>query len=241
MDQALFARQQRMKALGIYTAPVDGDPGPATERAYDALVAFMEKAKGIKPPLYPRLTSQHAYLRDLSPLPLITVAALDMLGTVEVPGRDNSPVIMGWADYLNLPRAVYSGDAIAWCGLFMAYCAAKAGKDLDPVGGAQGALWALNWAKFGVAVDKAHPMLGDVMVWKRAGGGHVNQYVGESVEDGVRYFHGVGGNQSDAVNISKRRADVGLVAVRRPAYRNQPATVRAYVAGSGAPISQREA
>jgi hypothetical protein len=58
----------------------------------------------------------------------------------------------------------------------------------------------------------------------------------------VLFYHGIGGNQSDQVNIMAKRADVGLVAVRRPIYNVQPAGVRAYnVAKGGTPISAKEA
>jgi uncharacterized protein (TIGR02594 family) len=236
MDQALYATQAQLAELGFYHAPIDGVYGPATERAIDALIAAFSKLTGVEPKRWPRLDPAHAYLRDIKQLPLITACALDLLGTIEVAGAGSSKVILGWRDELNISPAAYPNDGVPWCGLAMGICAKRASKDLSGVGNV---LWALNWTKFGLQADR--PMLGDIMVWKRAGGGHVNQYVGEETVNGVLFYHGIGGNQSDQVNIMAKRADKGLVAVRRPVYNTQPAGVRAYnVAKGGTPISTKE-
>lgn len=235
MDAQLYATQERLSDLGFYHAPIDGVYGPATERALDAITNAYMALKGIKPPKWPRLDQAHAYLRTVDGLPLVTAAYLDMLGTIEVAGTGSSSVILGWRDELNIPLSAYPNDGVPWCGLAAGVAAKRAGKDIGPVGNV---LWALNWAKFGVAVDR--PMLGDFMVWKRNGGGHVNNYVGEEIVNGVLFYHGIGGNQHDQVNIMAKRADVGLYAVRRPAYRTQPASVHAYNAAAGTPISTKE-
>jgi uncharacterized protein (TIGR02594 family) len=237
MDPALLVEQQRLAVLGLYHGDLDGIYGPATERAFDALLAFYEAEHGVTPPKWPKLDAAHAYLRDVAQLPLITACYLDLLGTIEVQGTGSSKLILSWRDELNLPPSAYPNDGVPWCGLAAGIAAKRAGKDLSEVGNV---LWALNWAHFGVAADR--PMLGDYMVWKRNGGGHINNYVGEEVVNGVLFYHGIGGNQSDQVNIMAKRADVGLVAVRRPIYTVQPAGVRAYnVANGGTPISVKEA
>jgi uncharacterized protein (TIGR02594 family) len=159
------------------------------------------------------------------------VEALKLYGTLEMPGNADNPVIMGWANEVGLGR-VYSHDAVPWCGLFMAVVAQRAGKTLprDP-------LWALNWAKFGVAQPKGGAMLGDVLTFVRDGGGHVALYVGE---DGGA-FHVLGGNQRDQVcftRIDKTR----LHSVSRPVYASaQPPNVRkVYLRADGA-LSANEA
>jgi uncharacterized protein (TIGR02594 family) len=237
MDQVLYALQVRLAAIGFYHGPLDGLYGPATERAIDGVTAAYELAHGKVPPHWPRLDAAHAYLRDIKGLPLMTSAGLDLLGTIEVAGTGSSKLILGWRDELNISPAAYPNDGVPWCGLATGICAKRAGKDITAVGNV---LWAQNWAKFGVAVPR--PMLGDVMVWKREGGGHVNQYVGEEIVNGVLFYHGLGGNQHDQVNIMAKRSDVGLIAVRRPIYQTQPSGVRAYnVAKGGTPISTKEA
>ena len=63
--------------------------------------------------------------------------------------------------------------------------------------------------------------LGDVLVFARPkGGGHVGLYVGED----ETAFHVLGGNQSDAVSIT-RIAKTRCIAIRRPIYREQPASM----------------
>jgi uncharacterized protein (TIGR02594 family) len=236
MDQALLADQQRLSALGLYHGALDGLYGPATENTIEALLAFYEQEHGTAAVKWPKLDAAHAYLRTIDQLPMVTACYLDILGTIEVQGTGSSKLILSWRDELNISPAAYPNDGVPWCGLAAAIAAKRAGKDISEVGNV---LWAANWAHFGVAVDR--PMLGDYMVWHRTGGGHVNNYVGEETVNGVLFYHGIGGNQSDQVNIMAKRADVGLVAVRRPIYQTQPAGVRAYnVAAGGTPISTKE-
>lgn len=153
--------------------------------------------------------------------------ALALYGTLEAPGNADNPIILGWAEELGLGR-IYSDDAIPWCGLFMGIVAARAGKVLP-----SHPLWALDWKTFGHAVDV--PMLGDVMVKSRDGGGHVTLYIGED----AAAYHGLGGNQSDAVDIRRFSKDLAWT-FRRPNYRAQPANVRrVFLAPEGA-LSTKE-
>lgn len=149
--------------------------------------------------------------------------ALKIYGTKEVVGDGDNPVILEWAKETGLQRD-YKHDATAWCGLAMAVVAKRAGKELPP-----GPLWALNWAQFGHKVTDG-AKLGDMLVFKRAGGGHVAIYVGEDTD----CYHCLGGNQADMVNIV-RKPKSRAYAIRRANYVNQPANVRKVVlSGSGA-------
>jgi uncharacterized protein (TIGR02594 family) len=161
--------------------------------------------------------------------PKMIVQALSLYGTIEGPGNKNNPLILSWAKELGVDD-YYTEDEIPWCGLFMGVVAKRAGKQLP-----HELLRALSWAQFGTASDK--PMLGDVLVFKREGGGHVTLYVGE--DDTA--FHCLGGNQSDSVCIT-RIAKARLFACRRPVYASgQPANVRSiYLTASGI-ISTNEA
>lgn len=154
--------------------------------------------------------------------------ALKVFGTKEAAGAANSQVIMDWAAETGL-KAVYTADAIPWCGLLAAVICKRAGKALpkDP-------LWALNWAKFGE--DVGQPGLGDILTFTREGGGHVGFYVGEDQEA----FHVLGGNQSDAVTIT-RIAKTRLYRARRPVYRATPAAVKPYRLASTGAVSTNEA
>jgi uncharacterized protein (TIGR02594 family) len=158
------------------------------------------------------------------------VEALKLYGTLEAPGTADNPTIVAWAREIGGEVSdIYKADSIPWCGLFMTVVARRAGKvpPLHP-------LWALSWSAFGTRTDA--PMLGDVLVFARNGGGHVGLCVGEDEEA----WHTLGGNQSDAVNI-KRIAKGRLYAARRPAYRVQPANVRRIPLAATGALSANEA
>ncbi|WP_409281089.1 NlpC/P60 family protein [Pseudomonas defluvii] len=116
--------------------------------------------------------------------------AQQLLGTKEVLGSRNNPVILDWADNLDVH---YVGDEVPWCGLFVAHCIAATMVDEILPGNPLGAR---QWEKFG---DPIEPRLGAVMVfWRQStssGFGHVGFYTGED----ETAFRILGGNQSDKV------------------------------------------
>lgn len=174
-----------------------------------------------------KLPKKYEWLqREQAPRHLLK--AVELYGTTEIVGRQSNPVIMAWAQELNLRQ--YTNDDIPWCGLYMAIVMKRADREVvkDP-------LWARNWANFGVA--SSTPMLGDVLVFSRESGGHVGIYVGETRQS----YHVLGGNQGNAVSIvliAKNR----LIACRRPAYKQQPLNVRKITLDStGTIVSTNEA
>jgi uncharacterized protein (TIGR02594 family) len=172
------------------------------------------------------LPTQYQWLLN-EPGPKMITEALKLYGTKEMPGDADNPEILAWAKETGLDR-VYSADEIPWCGLLMAVVAQRAGKTVP-----QNPLWAQNWAKFGEKTF--HPGLGDVLVFKRPSGGHVSLYVGEDDQ----CFHCLGGNQSDAVTIT--RIDKSrCFAVRRPIYHNEPTNIRKIVLSATGAISKNE-
>mgnify|MGYP001335347092 CR=1 FL=1 len=158
------------------------------------------------------------------------VAAVSLMGTKEVPGQKNNPVIMGWAKELGMEK-IYTNDDTAWCGLFVAYIVFKAGR--EPLR-SYAALRASNWANWGVNAMEA--MLGDILVFVRPGGGHVGLYVGED----ATAYHVLGGNQSNTVNVV-RIAKARCTAIRRPAYNNPPENIRTIVLAATGTLSLNEA
>lgn len=178
------------------------------------------------------LPRQYAWLSQ-EPGPRILLEALKTYGTAEKAGAGSNPSILTWAKATGQDK-IYTNDATAWCGLWMAYVSLQAGWDvpLNP-------LAARNWLSFGVPQSTA--MLGDVLVFWRGSKsgyqGHVGMYVGEDVQA----FHVLGGNQSDRVMI-KRIAKDRLLGARRCRWRiNEPANVRRVgLAASGA-LSTNEA
>jgi uncharacterized protein (TIGR02594 family) len=148
--------------------------------------------------------------------------AVALYGIVEDVGDANDPQIMAWAKENAKTVKGYNADSIPWCGLFAATVVNRAGfGDQIP----ENPLWALNWLKFGRAID--NPALGDVLVFRRLGGGHVGFYVGESAD---KYFV-LGGNQGDKVSIitlpkAFKKEGVGFRGARRPIWKvAQPRSV----------------
>lgn len=176
------------------------------------------------------LPAAYRWLTTLGLLPRVISEALKEYGTIEVPGPGNNPKIVGWGDEIGgAVDKAYTADSIPWCGLFAAIVCKRAGKAIPDA-----PLWALNWAKFGVKADR--PSLGDVLVFKRNGGGHVGFYVGE--DPGA--FHVLGGNQSDAVTITRIAKD-RLYAVRRPVMKVPPASMKPYQLAAAGKLSVNEA
>ena len=171
------------------------------------------------------------YLKKVTS-PQILVKALKLVGTKEIVGVKNSETIMGWAKELGLQK-IYTNDEIAWCGLFMAIVCKKAG--LEMPFSAKDSLWALNWNKFGTKQTTA--MLGDILTFKRNGGGHVGIYVGED----ATCYHVLGGNQSNMVNITRIEKSRCAGIRRTPWKIAQPDSVKAIVVNSNGFISKNEA
>lgn len=161
--------------------------------------------------------------------PKMLVEALKLHGVLEVPGSGNNSTIMGWASELGI-RSIYTADSIPWCGLFAAIVAKRADKEVvkDP-------LWALNWGTFGTHTKT--PGLGDILTFKRDGGGHVGLYVGED----ETAYHVLGGNQSNSVCIT-RIAKSRLYQARTPEWKvAKPANVRRIWRTSTGKLSSNEA
>ncbi len=174
----------------------------------------------------------YEWLANVGTLPKTIQEALALLGTAEVVGKGSNKTIIGWRDELNQAGVKidgYSDDDIPWCGLFAAIVAHRAGKQV-----VEEPLWARNWAKFGVSTMNAS--LGDCLTFGRNGGGHVGWYVAED----ATAFHVLGGNQSNKVCVT-RVAKARLLAVRRPVYNAQPASVKPYHVKAGGALSQNEA
>lgn len=174
------------------------------------------------------LPNQYRWLLA-EPGPKMLLEFIKIYGVTEIQGDGDNPIIMGWAKETGL-AGQYKHDATAWCGLTMAVIAKRAGKAVPP-----GPLWALNWANFGVKVGADGPRLGDVLVFKRTGGGHVGLYVGEDDD----CFHVAGGNQGDTTSIV-RKGKVRIYAIRRPIYTIQPANARRIFLSPEGAIDSRE-
>jgi uncharacterized protein (TIGR02594 family) len=181
----------------------------------------------------PRNYRQHKREIIMATEPAWLRAARAKLGTREAPGAANSPTIMGWAKRLGTKvlGIVYNADSVPWCGVFCAVCFDEDGIAPPPI-----AVRAKAWATWGQNLRADHLALGTVLVFERAGGGHVGFYVGE---DQVAY-HVLGGNQGDRVSVMRLEKS-RCIARRWPLNRPVIGGPKAMTATAGIPLSRNEA
>lgn len=151
-------------------------------------------------------------MSEVIPAPLATMR--EITGTLEEPGSSDNEVIISWAEEIakrfpemKLYCAQYTHDSIPWCGLTVGYVMAHNG--IRPQYGSEDTdrfLWARAWSQFG-AKREGEPQLGDVLVFP----GHVSMFDGMDGD----YYLCRGGNQSDAVKVSRYPAS-SVIAVRVP-------------------------
>lgn len=159
--------------------------------------------------------------------PAILVEALKYYGTKEVPGKKHNPIILEWAKAIGWGHI--QDDETPWCGTFIGYVAKQANVQVVNT-----PIRALSWNNYGIKQDVA--MLGDILTFSRNGGGHVGIYVGEDKD----YYHVLGGNQSNMVNIT-RIAKSRLSQIRRTAWKiAQPSNVRCIYYDANGEISENE-
>ena len=120
-----------------------------------------------------------------------------LLGTREIAGKRSNSVIMSWAQKLgDSMRRIYTNDDIPWCGLFIAHVMND--NNINP--GLANPLGARNWLNFGESCD---PQYGAVMVFWRGSKSGWKGHVGLYVSEDDKYYHILGGNQSNSVNVTR--------------------------------------
>lgn len=181
MSYFIREAQRILKLTGFYTGDIDGDFGDGSLGAVEKLAV---KA-GFKTTAAPSTTAS-----DVKPLAWI-VEATKHIGLKEIPGPKHNPTILQWIKNLG---GWFTDDETPWCGTFIAQCLKEAGRGVPKH-------WyrALAYASYGTRLAK--PAYGCIGVMSRTGGGHVTFIVGET-KDG-KYLVGLGGNQSNAVNLMK--------------------------------------
>lgn len=119
--------------------------------------------------------------------------AIGFIGTKEISGSKHNDVIVKLWETAKIPMPVYD-DETPWCATFVGAMLEASG-----VAGDRSA-WARDYLKWGVKLEK--PVVGCVAVFSRSGGGgHVGFVVGKDADGNLMIL---GGNQSDAVNISPK-------------------------------------
>lgn len=111
------------------------------------------------------------------------------LGVRELKGPKHSNIIVDWLDKL---RAWWRDDETPWCGVFVAAVFHEVGLP-SPTYYMRAKAW-LNWGR-----RLTEPVLGCVVVFERAGGGHVGFVVGRNHQNDLWVL---GGNQGNAVTIA---------------------------------------
>jgi uncharacterized protein (TIGR02594 family) len=112
-----------------------------------------------------------------------------LIGVREIPGVASSPVIVGWLIRL---KAWWRDDLTPWCGVFVAFCLLETG--IRPPAAWYRAKAYLEWG-----TPLAAPAYGCIVVFNRAGGGHVGFVVGKDEHGRLMVL---GGNQGDRVSIA---------------------------------------
>ena len=184
-----------------------------------------------KKPIKDNLPNQYKWLAD-EPAPKILIEMLKLYGVTEVAGEADNPLILEWVKELGDKVGTdYKNDSIPWCGLAMGVVAQRVGYDIPSI-----SVRASSWLKFGNPVFQ--PMLGDIIITSREGGNHVSLYVGQ---DKYGYFHSLGANQRDQVNIS-RIAMKRIIGIRRCKWKiKQPENIRTIILDPVGFISENEA
>lgn len=127
------------------------------------------------------------------------------IGTTEGPGPENNPAIM--AMYASVGHDWVEHDSVAWCAAFVGHCLERAGIRSTRK------LTARSYLDWGIPVDIADTQPGDIGVIPRGTSswqGHV--FFIERIEGA--WVWGLGGNQSNAVNV-KRYPVSKLLGIRR--------------------------
>lgn len=242
--QLIEALQQRLLDLGWYQGKVDGDAGSMTRAA----ISEFKAAAGLNPrdfvgpltllklfdakaPARPAPEPAKPGQAAAGSYPWMKVAE-NLKGLRETPGAGNNKTIMGWAKDAGID---YAGDDVAWCGLFAAHCmrAAIPGVKLPP-----NPLGARNWLKFGKPVA---PQVGAILVFWRVSKSGWQGHVGLYAAEDATHFYVLGGNQDDAVTISRiAKSPDRLLGARFPDG-FIPSGKKAHMSAAGVPVTTNEA
>lgn len=195
--------QRALLARGFDPGPVDGQMGAKTRAA---IRTFQMKSglvvDGVAGPA--TIAKLVAATTGTPPgMPWMDTARR-LIGTREIAGRAHNAEILSWPrrigtrwPSLNWAVAIFTGDEVPWCGLFVAHCLAENGIAPDPSYPS-----ALAWADWG---QKLHgPVPGAICVKTRNGGGHVAFVEGRTQNGRLAIL---GGNQGNTVKVSPYARD----------------------------------
>ncbi|WP_170334965.1 NlpC/P60 family protein [Ruegeria arenilitoris] len=218
--------QTRLFDLGFNPGPIDGVRGPRT----DAAVVAFKRSIGLRARPY------------VGPLTLEALRSAPDAKASSIPWMDEAVRVRGLHEQRNTSALSRWFDAsvswidpreIPWCGAFVATCFRKWQPEIELP---ENPLGARNWKHFG---QPTHPVFGSCLIFWRGSPsgwkGHVGFYHGEDPS----YFHVLGGNQRNAVTIT-RIAKERLLSSRWPS--DTPISGKpVYVTPDGIPTTSNEA
>lgn len=221
------AVQARLQSLGFYSGKTDGLRGPLTD---DAIVAFKKSIKFVPRPFYGPLTHD-ALMGSAKPAELS-----------DMPWMANGRAILGLHEkthktrlasmFRSIAGIVIDPAEIPWCGAFVGTCLKQWKPDIEVPANMLGAR---QWGNFGEACK---PQVGAVLTFWRGSRNGWQGHVGFMAGQDRDTFHVLGGNQSNAVTIT-RLDKARLLQSRWPKGHSQPMlTGHGTLAGS---ISTNEA
>lgn len=119
--------------------------------------------------------------------PAYLTIARGYIGTRELTGKNDSPVLLNW--WQRFKAAWLYGQP--WCGLLVAVCMKEAGMPYP-----QAFYRAKSWLDYGRKLNS--PCLGAIVIFDRKGGGHVGFIIGL---DHANRLLVLGGNQGNKVSV----------------------------------------
>jgi uncharacterized protein (TIGR02594 family) len=156
------------------------------------------------------------------------------VGTAELPGPKNNPTIMGWIRALGGTLAGWVVDETTpWCASSLNAILQEAGLPMSAKPGSADLLRAKSFLSYGTALTE--PSVGCIIVFDRAGGGHVGLYTGET----LKAYRVLGGNQSNKFCEAWLARDRAL-AYRWPPGAAPPTLGRKFLLPDGKPLSVNE-
>ena len=176
--------QAKLKQAGFYSEDIDGIFGEESLKA-------VQKAL-VKAGYVPAEIEQGKPSKAQPVAPAWIIEATKHIGLKEIVGPKHNNAILSWIKNLG---GWFTTDEVPWCGTFVAQCLKQAGRGYPKH-------WyrAKDYGK-GYGTQLSKPAYGCLGVMSRTGGGHVTFIVG--ITKDKRYLVGLGGNQSNAVNLMK--------------------------------------
>lgn len=190
--------QSEMNALGE-NLTVDGDPGPKTQAALSKFDVALVLSK--KPEVQVPVPDGSTHLAVID-------WARGELGQKEIAGKQDNPRIRWYHTHCANIGSKEHPDEVAWCSSFLNAAADECG--MEKTDNALASSWEKYGTDTGDQVDE-----GDIIVIKRADGGrHVTLANKPFSRSKDKTFEGLGGNQSNSVNVSIYQVS-NIVAARK--------------------------